>query len=272
MRLFKFGKNEKFEVPEIGLGTWTIGGTFTADHSADASAVKSIQRAFDMGYSFVDTAEMYGAGHTEEIVGMALRGRKVTVATKVWQTNLHYDDVLSAARRSIERLGVNCIDLYQIHWPNDSIPLRETMKAMEKLVDDGLVRHIGVSNFDEELLEDAAGYLSHREIVSDQVKFSLIDREPLNGLLDYCRDNHIGIIAYEPLSRGKVLSGATGKVLASIARRKGMTPVQIALNWLISKGAMPIPKSTSPEHLLENLQAAGWRLSGEDVQKLDNIQ
>lgn len=256
-------------MPEIGLGTWRMGGSFKADSSHDAHETAAIKKAIGMGYRLIDTAEMYGDGHSEELVGIAAEGADVFIATKVWQTHLSYDDVLKAARRSLKRLRREYIDLYQVHWPSDSIPLRETMRAMEKLADDCSIRHIGVSNFGPELLEDAGSYLSRHEIFSDQVSYSVADRGPENGLTDYCRKNGIGIMAYEPLAKGRVFEGRTGSVLAEAAGMVSRTPAQVALNWLICKRALPIPKSTDALHLQENLGSSGWRLPDRVLKFMD---
>ncbi len=270
MAVFEFGSKRKLKLPEVGLGTWRIGGSFTPDHSNEDAEVDAIRKAIEMGYSFIDTAEMYGAGNAEKLVGRASAGKDVFIATKVSQSNLRYDDVMKAADRSLKRLGVHKIGLYQVHWPNDSVPLRETMRAMEKLVEDGRVEYIGVSNFDAQLLDDARSYLSREDVVTDQVSYSLADRAPEYELMDYARKNSIGIIAYEPLSRRKVLTGQTGQKLLQIAGRTGRTAAQVALNWLICKGAVPIPKSTDMAHLRENIGAANWRLAEEDVRLLDS--
>jgi diketogulonate reductase-like aldo/keto reductase len=270
MKTLEFGSREKVRMPDMGLGTWKMGGGTAPDTSNDERELDAIRTAIDIGYSFIDTAEMYGGGHTEELVGRAAEGKDVFIATKVWQTNLHYDDVLRAAEASLKRLRRKQIDLYQVHWPNDAIPLRETMKAMEKLVDDGRIRYIGVSNFGPELIDDARSHLSRCDIISDQVSYSLADRTPENGLTDYCRREGIGIIAYEPLSRGRVFRGRTGKILAEASDMVSRTRAQVALNWLISKGALPIPKSSRHDHLLENFGAAGWRLPEKVLKFIDS--
>lgn len=267
--MLEFGNRKRVQLPELGLGTWRIGGGFTPDHSRDDYYADVIGKALEMGYSMIDTAEMYGSGNAEQIVGKAIRDREPFIATKVSQSNLRYEDVLKAADRSLERLGVSAIDLYQVHWPSDKIPLRDTMRAMEKLAEEGKVRYIGVSNFDAQLLDDARSCLSHEDILTDQVSFSLLDRSPEYELLDYCRTAGVGIIAYEPLARKKVLSGRYGRLLSEIASRYGKTPAQVALNWILCKGGLPIPKSSDPAHLEENLGACGWRLSEKDVRSLD---
>lgn len=266
---FAFGGEKQLRMPEIGLGTWRIGGGFTPDHSLDEYNVETLRKAIDMGYSLIDTAEMYGSGNTETLVGKAIDDREVMIATKVSQSNLRYDDVMKAAERSITRLGVDAIDLYQIHWPNDNIPLKETMRAMEKLVEDGRVRNIGVSNFDVQLMEDARSYLSRQDIVTNQVSFSLLDRRPECDVMDYCRKANIGILAYEPLARQKVFRGGLGVALAEVGGRHGKTQAQVALNWIICKGSVPIPKSTDVKHLAENLGAADWRMTANDMGLLE---
>ncbi len=159
---------------------------------------------------FIDTAEMYGAGHSEEVVARALQGRhdRVFVASKVSPRHFAYDDVLAAAKRSLKRLGLKQMDLYQLHWPNSRIPISETMKAMEKLVKDGLTRHIGVSNFSVEQMKEAQQSLSHKKIVSNQVEFSLVDRSVEAGIMPYCQKEGLTLIAYSPLGQGHVRENA----------------------------------------------------------------
>jgi len=152
-------------VPEIGLGTWNYSG-----------GVAPLRRGIELGAYLVDTAEGY---NTEDVVGMAIKGirNRVFVATKVSGRHLRHDDALRAAEGSLRRLGIDCIDLYQVHWPNPSVPIRETMRAMEKLVDSGLVKYIGVSNFDVDELEEAMAAMSRYPIVSNQVLYNLKSRE-----------------------------------------------------------------------------------------------
>lgn len=135
------------QVSVIDMGTWKIG--FTADPQERHEQIQALKLGIELGINLIGTAEMYGGGKTEQLVGEAIRGSRdsVFIATKVWQDNLHHDDVIAACDRSLQRLGVHHIDLYQVHWPNSQVPIRETMNAMERLVRDGKVRYIGVSNF-----------------------------------------------------------------------------------------------------------------------------
>ena len=176
-------------IPVVGLGTWGIGGEMGSDSSRDEAGIQALRLGLDLEMKFIDTAEMYGAGHSEEVVARALEGRRdrVFVASKVSPRHFAYDDVLAAAGRSLKRLGLKQMDLYQLHWPNPRIPISETMRAMEKLVNDGIIRHIGVSNFSVEQMKEAQQSLSHEKVVSNQVEFSLIDRGVEAGILQYCQ-------------------------------------------------------------------------------------
>jgi len=230
----KLGKSDVL-VPSIGFGTWGIGGFEIPDYTFDNHYVAIIRKAIDLGLWLIDTAEYYAKGHSEELVGQAIKSYprdEVFIVTKVWYTNLSYDDVIKAAKKSLKRLETSYIDLYLIHWPNPFIPLKETMKAMEFLVKEGLVRFIGVSNFNVDLMEEARSYLSREDIVANEVKYSILDRDIERDILPYCQKERITVIAYTPLEKGKV---AKEKVLADIGRKYGKTATQVALNWLISK-------------------------------------
>lgn len=264
-------------VAAIGLGTWNMGGRESPDYRDDERLIEAIRYAVELGMNHIDTAEMYAAGHAEELVGEAVKQfsrDEVFIATKVWPSNLRYEDVIRSCRRSLERLQLKYVDLYMVHWPNPRIPLQETMKAMEKLVKDGLVRYIGVSNFDVELLEEAMNALKREEIVANQVEYSLEAREVERELIPFCERNGITVTAYTPLGKGRIPAEAAsntprGKILAEMARRYGKTPVQIALNWVIWRpNVITIPKAARKEHLEENAGAAGWRLTEEDYKRL----
>lgn len=261
------------EIPVIGLGTWRIGGGMSANYSRDAAFVDTIRTALDVGYRHIDTAEMYGEGHTEELVGEAIRDfprDELFLTTKVWHTNLRYDDVLAAFDDSLQRLQTEYVDLYLIHWPNPRIPLDETFPALNSLVADGRVKRIGVSNFSLSQLKRAQA-LADTPIATNQVEYHLFSREPArNGVIDYCRRNDILVTAYSPLGKGRVLDNAT---LQRIAQERDATPAQVALAWTIrTPGVITIPKSASGQHLRENLVAAELRLSDEEIARLDAVR
>ncbi len=261
------------KVPLLGYGTWRLGGTRTPDYSHDSRVVEMLQTAIDLGYTHIDTAEMYGGGHTEELVGLAIRGydrRNLQISTKIWQTHLRYDDVFRAFEGSLKRLNCDYVDFYVIHVPSPTIPLRETFRALNELVESGQVRYLGVSNFSvAQLLEAQA--LSHTPIVMSQVPCSLYHRRYLlRGMLQCCRENGILMAAYSPFERGEVLENP---VVKEIAVKYGATPAQVALNWLVSQpGVMVYLMSLNPQHLKENLGALDLDLSPEDMQALDQIE
>ncbi len=268
------------KIPALGLGTWKIGGEFEADYSHDKEAVEAIKAAIDMGYTHIDTAEAYGNGHCEELVAQAIKGydrSKLFITTKVQKTHLRHDDLLNSAEQSLKRLGISCIDLYLIHAPNPEIPIEETMRAMNTLVDQKKVRFIGVSNFTVAQLKEAQKCSRHR-IVANQIEYSLLTRnqgryagnhDMESGTIPYCQKNNILIMAERPIERGLLLK--SHPVLDRLAEKYGKTKAQLAINWLISKkGIITIPKSSDIAHLRENLGALGWKLSREDMSLLDS--
>ena len=252
-------------VPEIGVGTWRYRG-----------GVEPLRRAVDLGANLVDTAEMYG---TEDVVGQAMEGirDRVFLATKVSGAHLRHDQVMRAAEASLQRLGVSVIDLYQIHWPESSVPIKETMRAMETLVDRGMVRYVGVSNFSVESMIEAQQAMEKCPIVANQVRYSLQDRNVERDLLPYCESNRVTVIAYSPLAKGGLLRGSSfrrdggKKVLDQVAAEQGKTVAQVALNWCISHPAViAIPKSDSVARTEENCAASGWALTSDQISRLDS--
>jgi diketogulonate reductase-like aldo/keto reductase len=260
-------------IPVVGLGTWGIGGEMSPDPSRDEAGIQALRLGLDLDMKFIDTAEMYAAGHSEEVVARALEGRrdKVFVASKVSPRHFAYDDVLAAAKRSLKRLRQKQMDLYQLHWPNPKIPISETMRAMEKLVKDGLTRYIGVSNFSVEQMKEAQQSLSHEKIVSNQVEFNLIDRSVEARILPYCQKEGLTLIAYSPLGQGKIPKGrgSSFKVLDEIAQKLGKSRNQVALNWILQHDSVvTIPKAADTDHIKENAEVPDWKLDREDYQRL----
>src|SRR5712664_229718 len=260
-------------IPIVGVGTWGIGGEMSLDPSRDDASIQALKLGLDLEMKFIDTAEMYAAGHSEEVVAQALEGRRdgVFVASKVSPRHFAYDDVLAAAKRSLKRLGLKQMDLYQLHWPNSRIPISETMKAMEKLVKDGLTRHIGVSNFSVEQMREAQQSLSHEKIVSNQVEFSLVDRSVEAGIMPYCQKEGLTLIAYSPLGQGKIPRGRgpSFKILDEIAGKLGKSRNQVALNWVLQHDSVvAIPKAASTDHIKENAEVVEWKLGSEDYKRL----
>jgi diketogulonate reductase-like aldo/keto reductase len=251
-----------------------MGGEMGPDPSKDEASIEAIRLGLDLGMNFIDTAEMYGAGHSEEVVARALEGRseRVFVASKVSPRHFAHDDVLYSARMSLKRLNRKQMDLYQLHWPNPRIPIAETMRAMEKLVKEGLIRFVGVSNFSVEQTREAQESLSHEKIVSNQIEYSLVDRSPEDGVLQYCQKEGITVIAYSPLGQGKIPRGRGSpfKVLDEMAGRLGRTRNQIALAWVLQNdNVVAIPKASDNSHVRENASVAEWKLPSDEGTRLD---
>lgn len=253
------------QLPEIGLGTWQYKGR-----------VEPLRKGIELGASHIDTAEMYG---TEEIVGEAVRGLRpaVFIATKVSGSHLQYAEILRAAEGSLRRLATDYIDLYQIHWPNPRMAIAETMEAMEALVDAGKIRFIGVSNFSVKEMKEAQAAMKKYRIVSNQVLYSLLNREIEKDLLPYCQENRITIIAYSPLGRGDLTSlpllrrRAALRVLQRIASETSKTMAQVALNWCLCKSnVIAIPKADKTDHVIEDIGASGWKLEAGHIEALDS--
>jgi len=270
-----------FEIPSLGLGTWEMGGRDGSNNSADDKEIEAICFALEIGYSHIDTAEIYGMGHTEELVGKALEGKvrkNVFITSKVRSANLAYDNVLRAVEGSLKRLKTDYLDLYLIHAPNPAIPLKETMRAMNRLIDEKLILWQGVSNFDTAQLQEVQAY-SNSKIVANQVEYNLFTRNlgvrnqnMESEIYPYCLENDIIFVAWRPLGKG-IVSLKSLPVIDELSIKYGKSPAQIAIQWLISKeNVATIPKASSKEHLIENFGALGWNLSQKDVIKLDEIE
>lgn len=277
-----------FKIPVIGLGTWGIGGFMETDSSTDEEGIQAIKDAIELGYTHIDTAELYGAGHTEELIGNAIKDldrSKLIITSKVFKTNLKHDDVIASCKKSLEKLQTDFIDIYLIHAPNPEIPLEETMRAMDYLVEQGMVKFIGVSNFSVEQMQEAQKY-SKNKIVANQIPYNLATRNTNldrntgrvgscinmeSEIIPYCQKNDIIIMAYRPIERGFLLK--PNSLLDGLSKKYGKTKAQVAINWLVSKkNIIAIPKSTDMDHLKENLGAIGWQLSDEDIKLLDAME
>lgn len=261
-----------FSMPVTGLGTWLMGGRETRDPADDGkSSVGALVTGLELGFRHIDTAEMYAGGFSEEIVGEAISGfdrADLFLTSKVWKTHLHYDDVLRAAEGSLKRMKTDYLDLYLIHQVDDSVPVRETMRALNRLVDEKLIRFIGVSNFAEERFRHAQGWADSK-LVANQVHYNLKVREAeRSGMLKFCQENDVMLIAWRPLQKGFLLNGVPD-CLREVSEQYGLTPSQTALSWLTSqKNVVTISMSRSAEHLEENRKASEFVLPEEAVECL----
>ena len=262
------------QIPKLGFGTWKIGGGSYADPKLDPVSLAALRSALEVGYTHFDTAEMYASGHTEELLGRAIRQSEIKreslfITSKVLASHLKYDDVLKACDNSLKRLSMDFIDLYLIHWPQSGMKLEETFRALNKLVHDKKVRHLGVSNFNLKLLQQSRE-LCETPLVTNQVPYSLSDRSyAKNGVLEYCQQNNILLTAYEPVDKGHL---RVDQALRSVAEAHHATPYQIALAWLISQtGVITIPMSLNPQHIRENFESADIELTKEEFKLLSEL-
>lgn len=249
------------KISPLGVGTWKMGGGDAPDRRHDAEEIAALKLALEAGVTVVDTAEMYGAGHAEELVGKAIEGfprEDLFLISKVLPRNLKRADLKKALHQSLKRLGTEYIDLYLIHWPPADLALvAEGLAAMEEEVARGAIRSIGVSNFDTKEMEFALQSLKRTELAANQIEYSLVETSPERDVIPFCEKNKIAVIAYTPLADGKV---ASIPVVKKVAKSVGHTPIQVALNYLMRR-SLPIPKASKPSHLREILGAMGWELS-----------
>lgn len=259
-------------LPRIGFGAWSIGGGSYPDPSLDSASMAALRAALETGYTHFDTAEAYASGHSEELIGRAIRETNskredVFITTKVSPEHLRYDDVLKSCENSLRHLKMEYIDLYLIHWPGRAgTNYEETFRALNKLVRDGKVKHLGVSNFKLTLLKQAQA-LSETPIIANQVPYRLPDRSYAdNGVIEYCQQNDILITAYSPV---KFRAISTNKTIAEVARAHSATPFQVALAWLVVQPrVITIPMSYNPQHIRQNFQAAEIELTKEEFERL----
>ncbi|WP_455364594.1 aldo/keto reductase [[Eubacterium] cellulosolvens] len=292
------------KISRIGLGTFQASRRHWGDQIKLDEVANAIKKSYEMGVNFIDTAETYGDGDSEEVVGKAIRelGRdNLVIGTKVHGKHCRYKDVLRAAYRSLQKLSINEIDLYQIHWPDpwEQIPLKQTMEAVERLYKEGKIRSIGVCNFAIRDIKEAQGLLSSTEIVSNQVRYNLLQREAEYNLLDYCKRKGMTLFAWSPLAQGiltgkytidKKPSDAERKgnrlfydhnlkqisrvldVLEKISKARRKTMAQVAINWLLrDKTVVPIPGAKNSQQAEENIAAFGWSLNDEEIREIDDI-
>ncbi|MCX8134453.1 MAG: aldo/keto reductase [Roseococcus sp.] len=251
------------EIPRLGMGTWRMGER-ARDRAAEVAALRL---GLDLGLGLIDTAEMYGEGGAEEVVAEAIRGRRESVflVSKAYPHNASRRGLPQACARSLRRLGVECLDLYLLHW-RGSVPLAETAEAMERLREAGMIRHWGVSNLDVADLEELGPALAH--CATDQVLLNLAHRGAEYDLLPFCAARGMPVMAYSPLGQGGAL--LRHPALKAVAAARGATPGQMAIAWTLSRpGVVSIPKAVDPGHVRQNAAAAEIILSPEELAALD---
>jgi len=250
------GTTAQETIPVLGLGTYRLRGQ---------SCTETVSQALELGYRHIDTAEYY---ENQAAIGQALAETAVDretlfVTTKVWRNNLRAADTKRVARESREKLGLETIDLFLIHWPSPSVPIEETIAAMNDLQEDGVIKHIGVSNFSVEQLQ-AARDASDTPLCANQVEYNPYTDQ--SALLEYCIDHDITLTAYSPLAKGRVADDDT---LAAIGDRHDKSPAQVALRWLVQQPQVAaIPKAASRAHLQSNLSVFDFELTDEEMAEI----
>jgi diketogulonate reductase-like aldo/keto reductase len=257
-------------LPAIGQGTWDI----PERGARRREAIRAIRRGIDLGMTHIDTAEMYGSGEVEKLLGEALAGiprEAVFIASKVLPSNAGFDGVMKACERSLRRLRLEYLDLYLLHWPS-SVPLEETMRAFSRLVEQGKTRFVGVSNFDVDQMLEAKRLLGAAPLACNQVLYHLKERAIEHELVPRARREGIAVVAYTPFGRGRFPHTAVAEtgVLGRIARKHGATPRQVILAFLTREPhVFTIPKASNVAHVEENAGAGDMMLDAEDLAQID---
>jgi 2,5-diketo-D-gluconate reductase B len=247
------------EIPRIGIGTWGMQGR---------ACRQALSNALSIGYRHIDTAEAYG---NEREVGEAISEsgidrEQIFLTTKVWNNHLNHDDLIEACYSSLRKLEVSYIDLYLVHWPNPHIAIKETMGAMNELVESGKVHHVGVSNFTVDQLSEAIE-ASNQPIFTDQVKYHPLHSQ--EQIVPFCQRHDILVTAYSPLDRGGLMRS---KILKEIAERHGRTLAQVTLRWLVQQDhVIAIPKASKPDHQKENLDIFDFELSTDEMTEISGM-
>jgi len=252
-------------MPVFGLGTWRMGEHL--DRFQDETDL--IRGALDLGITLIDTAEMYGEGGAEDVIGEAIRGRRddLFLVSKFYPHNASRSGVIEACERSLQRLKCDCIDLYLLHWPG-GIPLEQTFAGLQALQESSKIRDYGVSNFDLHDLQAIPEAYRDR-LGGNQVFYNLAHREPEWAVADWCRQRGTPLMAYSPLDQGGELLKSS--VIAKVAENHGASPAQIALAWLLHQPeTVVIPKSARLKRIEDNLAALDIKLSAGDLQDLDS--
>jgi diketogulonate reductase-like aldo/keto reductase len=265
---------KNFSLPILGLGTYGIGGLDKRNfNSNDGDEIQALQDAFSAGVTYIDTAESYADGYAEVLIGKAIKNldrSNLFICTKVRKSNLRYDDIIRSAKGSLGRLGVDNVDLYLIHSPNKDVPIKESMKAMDFLLENQLVKNIGVSNFNLKSLEEAMSYTKY-SIVNNQIHYNLTARAyEEDGTLDFCNKNKILVTAYRVIGFDQYKSYGL-EILKRLSKKYEKTVSQIALSWILQKpNIVTLVQTKNLKHLIENISVIGWQMELEDRIFLDN--
>lgn len=266
MRARRFGSTGR-DVPVVGIGTWNM------ERDDRAAAIVSIRRAIELGLTHVDTAELYGRGRVETLVGEAIAGRRdeVFLVSKVVPSNASRDGTLRACEASLRRLRTDRLDLYLLHWPGEH-PLADTVAAFEQLVAEGKIRAWGVSNFDEDELAEVERLAGPGRNACDQVLYHLEERAIEHAVLPACARVGAALVAYSPFGSSARPWGDKRDALEAIGRKYGVGPHAVALAWLLrDPSVFVIPKTSTPAHVDANAAAGDLQLADDDVAAIDRL-
>lgn len=278
-----FKKIGDLGINPIGIGTWMMGGDYdymnnlpTAVYSNDQREIDAIGFSIENGQNHIDTAWMYGDGHTEELVGEAIKSfdrSRLFIADKIWRSHMTKDAIIPSVQKMLQRLQTDYLDLLYVHTPKTPVPMEEYIAGINEVVELGLVRHLGISNFNLEQMQKAVS-LSKHPIVANQMHFNVIYKKEVSADFEkYCKDNNILIVAYRPIERKLLADATTNETVLKLATKFNRTPGQIALNWIIQKNNfLAIPKSSKEEHILENLGALEFEMEEEDYNALNSLK
>ena len=268
----EYKKIGNITIPALGLGTWEIGGRFEPDKSLKRQWVETIKQAIEMGFTHIDTSEVYGNGLTEEIIGEAISSfdrKKLLITSKLWHTHLNYNGAIESLNGSLKRLKSDYVDFYLVHKPGTNMDIRHTMEAFEHMREQKLIKFIGLSNFSRQQFLEAQKHLKKSKIMALQNEYNVLSRD--EDALELCDKQEMIFIAYRPLMKGKLAKPGI-KLVDELAKKYKKTQAQIALNWLVSKPKIvAIPKASTREHLTDNLGSVGWKMDKDDYKSLDEI-
>lgn len=266
----------------IGIGTWNIAGKFESDPNAkykgavplrgnENAEIEAIRYSIAKGQNHLDCAELYGGFYTDEVVGQALAGlnrEDLYIADKLWKTSVDNSKVRPTVEAMLKKLGTDYLDMLYIHAPWPEVEWQEAISQIDALIDEGLVRAFGVSNFTITDMQKAQKLAEHL-ITANQMNYNVLYKDEVSDAFkQYCQDNGVRIVAYQPVKRQEVLDNS---VIQTIAEAHDATPAQIALAWLIAQGALPIPKAVNKQHIDENVSSINIELSSEDLEQLNQL-
>jgi diketogulonate reductase-like aldo/keto reductase len=275
MMLYKEFAKSGFKPSGIGMGTfydafWIASAMIFRVRSGKKQKIEAIRTGLENGINFIDTAEIY---QSETLVSEAIKDRKrdeLFIASKVWSNHLRPEKLERSCKKSLSKLNTSYLDLYQIHFPNSRVPISETMGAMERLVDAGLIRNIGVSNFSYNQMLEAESALKKHELASTQMNYNLLRRDVEKEILPHCEKEKISVIAYYPLSHGK-LAKKSHEAIDTICANRKISYAQLALAWLLTRSQVnfPIPRASRAIHVKEDAEAGDVALTSEEMKNLE---